>query len=355
MLHFVLSEVLLSTCTCILIDKVAINGMFGLFQVRCPSVSGQSEWEQFKYWLATTLNHSLDDALHSLLETWSVQGRPPASKLPNNHKGYKHHVTSLSNHTEGHVIIQQFLIKETIHGIPSNGGSNFRVNITSGRHIQVCHVQDDFTGTYQICCRINSLLTGSMYNINITLLFSGFSAFSMSPSNPRHIWWKEFIGSEVKDWNPLPVCKNVAAVNLLDGVWIRPEPGNSTYNRYVVNESGQDCIYPLMKNDKLRKCFQEDFKNEMVMMGDSHIRYAYQTIIKYLTSKSRYHQVHHDIKIQKYQFKWRNTCKLVAVELKRYLVNRQTKNDQRQHLLILSATSWGIRDTPTPVCIDYTG
>ena len=249
------------------------------------------------------------------------------------------------------IYILRVVIHETTRGNASSGGSNFRVNVTSAVHIQVCPVKDFFNGTYLVCCSLDRSLPVQQCTISISQQFCQFNAFKMFPSHTKLIWNYTYMSLFNDTESVYPPCKNVHNLSIVSGYWKRNEKTlNRSFNQYVIRDSsapGQHCIFPMMSEKTIKQCFTEKFNDDLTMMGDSHIRYAFYYLIQLTTGPSLSRALHRNINVNMHHFQWKPLCKSVTIGLKNYLderlKDRRLGSGNFSDLLILGIGMWDLK------------
>ena len=155
----------------------------------------------------------------------------------------------------------------------------------------MCPVKDFFNGTYLVCCTVDITFLSS-YTISINQQFKGFDAYKPVPNKMTYVWSKLFTQTnqfQTSKTQPYPPCSNVTSLNLEHGYWGKHSKSSRRNNRFIlpdVNSPGDHCEFPLMPAAQLKACFKNVYNNTLVMIGDSHVRYAYFLMIRLTTGET---------------------------------------------------------------------
>ena len=152
----------------------------------------------------------------------------------------------------------------------------------------MCPVKDYFNGTYLCCCSVDTTHIQSRYAVQIKIQFKQFDAYDRTKSADQMIWNRRF-----NPVNKVPPtnqryedCRNVTELDFNQGYWSKSGGRSTSYNRYVLSDKRHPdghCIFPLMTSKEIKSCFKHKFHDKLLMIGDSHIRYAFYTLIRLTT------------------------------------------------------------------------
>ena len=78
-------------------------------------------------------------------------------------------------------------IQELYNNKLTQGGANFRVNVTSFNTSLICPVHDYFNGTYFVECVVDLTYVLDSYTIDVHLQFVNFNAYKLYVAKSNHI------------------------------------------------------------------------------------------------------------------------------------------------------------------------
>ena len=259
-----------------------------------------------------------------------------------------HDVFDLDGQTEQVRVV----IREHKDDVPSQGGSSFRVIASSGLHKQMCPVRDYLNGTYLACCSIDKAQNIDEYEINISIQFADFTAFSTNYVPNDQLISRHLIDVEHHHNTIIyQKCERIDSLNVGHGYWKKYSPSDEQYSQYILMDKyakGGYCAVHGIQKEKLSECFEAKYNHRITMMGDSHIRFGFLRLsCLSIGIKLRYHKAHTDFVIMDHHFKWKPLCSDLVEGLDDYIKYAASYADDvtstsPYHLVVLGVGQWDI-------------
>lgn len=292
------------------------------------------------------------------MKAWDIYTNLSADKsgvsLPNDHQLsiLKYNYSVLTNYlqSETSTNLLKIIITETYSNMNTEGGSTFRIDLTSQLHRQVCPVKDFFNGTYLSCCLVDTKVITYNFTVAVSLKMTNFESYQTTFSN-NMLLWKLIINVLNKrntSQEHYQNCVNPFDLDLRSGYWLNTMGKHSQKhkpmsNKYVIPDNrypGGYCMFPYLEG-AIQSCIKEKYNGTTMIIGDSHARFIFYYLIQITTGRLMYRKIKSDITYKNHQFKWCTYVRLFANCLKLYLTERlkyPIKNTD--HVLMLHTGSW---------------
>ena len=163
------------------------------------------------------------------------------------------------------------VIQELYNNKSTQGGANFRVNVTSFSTSMVCPVHDYLNGTYLVECVVDLTYVPDYYTIDVHLQFVNFGAYKLHKAHSKHIWTYNVEMTEAHRQQMAQVVRyrectgRVKDLDYLTGYWVKNDT-HSHYNRYILSDAsapGGHCQYPVVSDKRIMKCFEEKYNSTL--------------------------------------------------------------------------------------------
>ena len=193
---------------------------------------------------------------------------------------HQHSFTPTISRTENNTDKVTVVIQELYNNKSTQGGANFRVNVTSYSTSLVCPVHDYLNGTYMVECVIDLTYVLDFYTIDVHLQFVNFNAYKLYVVNSNHIWTYNVEMTDEHRRQMAQVVKyrectgRVKDLDYLTGYWVKNDT-DSHYNRYILSDSstpGGHCQYPIISDERMVTCFKEHYKSTLT--GGYYVLYC---------------------------------------------------------------------------------
>ena len=256
-----------------------------------PRHDGRSEWMQYIKWLTGTIGLPLESDYRDIMKEWNtfLKSKKPKSKTIKSRKqknnnnvvtNHQHSFTPTISRTENNTDEVRVVIQELYNNKSTQGGANFRVNVTSYSTSLVCPVHDYLNDTYIVECVIDLTYVLDSYTIDVHLQFVNFNAYKLYVVNSNHIWTYNVEMTEAHRQQMAQVVRykectgRVKDLDYLTGYWVKNDT-DSHYNRFILSDSsapGGHCQYPIISDEGMVTCFKEHYKSTLT--GGYYVLYC---------------------------------------------------------------------------------
>ena len=256
------------------------------------------------------------------------------------------------------IVIAEFWINETTlesSKQPSGGGTSFTIttrgcNDTSSNssyHTESdCSYKDYFNGSYTFWCAIVDPIT----DVKVNALHTHFNAFNHHKGSPNKVFKKRFYyNNRINSINSLEDERTCAFSEYQDQ-WLYPV----RYWIYRKSESTptyieNDCELTFMPKDRIQKCYDAKFNNNIHVLGDSHLAYTFFYLISLVDNEAAARhaaKVHNDMTIKSYHYYWATFLNTFQENLDKFINNVRQHNgtsaQNEPHFLLMDAGTWDI-------------
>ena len=287
----------------------------------CKPVNGENEWLQInRYW---------DFYLHHKNTVLPISRQEADSSFK-----YKIHGFN-AEHTSNLPETFTLVIEETFEGLPTIGGSSFRVELheysLGDLHLRLCHVMDDFSGNYSVCC----FHQYPCLKIDIFVMYTNFNAYVDTVTDDpliKHIWRGKRCKHDRVRAN-LSYCDKPIKMNAR-GHWVYRS------NEWIwTDEHG--CMVKMLKQEEIGHCLLQ--LRSLHFIGSSHMRFNYDYTATFLPVESR---------PNKY-VRYHKSCSQLNVyyHVQRYMIDipwtfmatiNSMENMTKDDILVLQSGAWDI-------------
>ena len=265
----------------------------------------------------------------------------------------------------------QINVDECYNGYMTGGGTTFRsfiteveseytsdiVPISMAVRIKLsCSIKDHLNGTYTVCCVIPSCIPVLVVQLTLHVEYIIFAAFDVrcnTNSNNRLILTntvnistyfgslsncpKSLLDSEKRNTSTKSKnkCLNLK-YNKKYGSWIKLSPQSEW------KWMAEKCVMDLLPVPRIQHCFKSRYKNNFLIVGDSHLRYTYVYLLELLDSlpPGMQPKFQHDFYLNNKQFIWAPYVSDVLKTMKDVLSN---KTSLLPKFIVLSGGAWDLR------------
>ena len=291
----------------------------------CKPVNGENEWIQINRYWGFSLRHK---------NTVLPISRHKSDSL------FKYKIHGFdAEHTSDLPESINLVIEETFEGLPTIGGSSFRVELREysldDLHLRLCHVMDDFSGNYSVCC----FHQFPCLKIDIFVMYTNFNAYVDTVTDDpliKQIWTGRQCKKHARKRTNLMTCDRPISMDA-SSHWVYRS------NEWIWTDK-HGCTVKMLKHEELGYCLQQ--LRSLHFIGSSHMRINYDYTATFLPVESR------PVKYIKYH----KSCSQLNVyyHIQRYMTYipwtflaglNSVKNMTKDDIFILQSGTWdkGIR------------